>query len=202
MSTQSLRALIERRNGIRQRIALLERELEAVERQIFSRVDRVAAMLDGELSAAGTLRVDQPTLQGMGISAAIGSVTLGSQSHSIPMVPPVQIPNVSTPPSLTPPGERGLVFHSVVSGDKVRVNSRTGTRIASAVEAILKREGRPMRTAELLDRLYIEGVVVPGSRPRNNLAAHLSNAPTLESTPHGWKLRELARAEEAPADPA
>lgn len=209
----SLKALIERREEIRRRIVRLQRELEMVEHQLFARVEKVAAVLDGDLSASGSLKLQNPpgrvSLGGDGAGALARVRDQLAHKSAEQTQPPnpvvldltpeklVRASSLSHSVSFTVPGgpvigTRGLgdlVFHRVDSGESFRPRPRSGQRIAEAAARILRREGRPLRTPELFDKLYADGVVVPGSRPKNNLAAHLSNAPNIVSTEKGWELR-------------
>lgn len=67
--------------------------------------------------------------------------------------------------------------------------------ILNAVGKVLNRHGKPMMLSDLHDALDVEGIVIPGKDPRNNLSAKLYASKTFK-TQRGvgwWFARDLSK---------
>jgi len=74
----------------------------------------------------------------------------------------------------------------------VRHRERAVVRLTEHIVSLLADAQRPMMPAEIVEELGKRGVTVNGSRPANNVAAHLSYSPRFVKSPDGkgWLLRE------------
>lgn len=77
-------------------------------------------------------------------------------------------------------------------GTRKRSVSPSRQAIVDGVLEILRyRDGYPTKTAHILDKLSAKGISVPGTNPKNNLSAMLSNSDLFVSHGRvGWTLAE------------
>lgn len=188
----SFRDLLTRREEIRRRISALNDHLEAVEKQIFSRVERVAVMVEG-----GEASWDAPPNLRASPNVTLALADLAARQREAESRPLGNVGLADARRSLTPPAAVGFYSLGALGTAGVTITPKPN-RVVDAARAVLEAAGRPLRTAEIYRQLLAQGVSVPGRKPTNNLSAHLSNSDDFISTREGWVLRRPSLIPEGP----
>lgn len=164
-----LASLLSRRRVVQRRMGELARELEAIDRALFPRIEAMVAAADGQ-----NLAIDWPSEQ----------------------EEPKDLPGISD--RLRQMRTRLADAEGLTANDRnvlrraaaeIEERAPRSDAIVTAVTKILTERREPMKTAELHRELTRRGFVVSGKNPINNLSAHLSNRDAFVSTANGWRLR-------------
>lgn len=185
--------LIERRKAAKRRMDDAAQEVAALDKILFARLEKFAEAVDGVDLQLAAFENKERSLEGMRANLRDAktlfmhrSLPRGHATHLHSLSG--EIPDLSSYSTAT-----GPISALATWGNNSAFQSaldRPPMSFEREVRSILERSGRPMRTGELYRALLRAGYVVPGKRPANNLAAHLSNRREIfMSTPEGWTLR-------------
>lgn len=91
-----------------------------------------------------------------------------------------------------PAGDKVAHTHSVGATDKPKpASSGVSYDAVRATIRILREEGKPIRTVDLLPKLKMQGIEIGGNNPVANLSGFLSRSPELTANRSlGWHLSE------------
>jgi hypothetical protein len=187
--------LLTERRDLAARIERLEERLAAVDRQLFSRIEKMAAAVEGRELPKLATAIHAQAIEDLAKSSRASAVmevvrALGAMG---PVGPAATGGTKSGAVTVRVSGPDGRVYsqEAPLPTPPPALEERTDVaRVIEAVRAILLSAFAPVPTGELYERLLAQGIRIVGARPKNTLSAHLSNRKELfTSTPTGWVLR-------------
>lgn len=159
--------LVEERKALSAQLADINRKLEKLDSELFSR-------LETALNAFGMWGPAQAATPGAAPRAPARPAFFPPPLPTAPSGPALRQQEwVLGAPKPTPPrhGEVGPVIQKLTW-------------------RFIKEGGKPLKTREIMSLLEKEGVKIPGKDPVNNLSAHLSRSHVFVNTRFGWRVRE------------
>jgi hypothetical protein len=193
---KGLRELLARRRELKGRIDSLIMELEAVDRVLFARIDKLSEAIEGvgvnmaafENKTRGleSMRANLRDMKTLHFSPLTNAATAATAACYYKNLRNSLVHGGSATREAT----ASYVADNLLRAAEGVLESSALGRLVPLVTQILEDAGRPMRTGAIHRALIERGFVMPGKNPPNNLAAHLSNnRDAFLSTSDGWVLR-------------